>query len=170
MRKMNSCQIDSFDNDNDYTKKLLSQDVDKLNNPKSIIPNKVNTKKIVKDTMNLSDTNHYNKIVINKPKEEKYTNDILSQLSIKLNCAIDENNSTSNVGSSSNYTKEISKEVSVRSNEMRVIIVKRGDSLSKIAKRAYGNYDSYVKIFKANPEIIKNPNKIYVGQKLRIPL
>lgn len=170
LSKMNSCKIDSIANDNDYTKELLSQNVDKLNAPKNIVPNIVNTKKIVKDNIKLSDSNHYNKIVINKPKKEQYTNDRLSQLSIKLNSAIDEDNTTSTIDTSSSYTKEISKEITVRSNEMRIIVVKKGDSLSKIAKRAYGNYDSYIKIFEANPEIIKNPNEIYVGQRLRIPI
>ncbi|RUM69524.1 MAG: hypothetical protein DSZ07_04455 [Sulfurovum sp.] len=52
---------------------------------------------------------------------------------------------------------------------MRIIIVKKGDTLSKIAKKAYGSIDAYPKIFMANPEIIKNPNEIFVGQRLRIP-
>ena len=169
MHKMNSCKVDSVVNDNDYTKELLSQSVDKLTTSKSIVPNLVNRKKIVKDTIKLSDINHYNKIVINKPKEEKYTNDRLSQLSIELNSAIAEDNSTS-IDTSSNYTKAISKEISVRSNEMRIIIVHKGDTLSKIAKRAYDDYDSYIKIFEANPEIIQNPNEIYAGQRLRIPM
>jgi len=164
MQKMNSCKKDSIVSDNDYSKELLSQDVDKLNSSKIVVPNVVNTKKIVKDSVKLSDTDHYNKVVINRPKEEKYTNDILSRLSIELNSAIDEDNITSN------YTQAISKEIAVRSNEMRIIVVKKGDSLSKIAKRAYGSYDSYIKIFEANPEIIKNPNEIFVGQRLRIPI
>jgi len=166
MQKMNSCKKDSVVSDNDYTKELLSQDVDKLNSSKTIVPNIVNTKKIVKDSVKLSDTNHYNKIVINRPKEDKYTNDKLSRLSIELNSAIDEEDNTI----TSNYTQAISKEITVRSNEMRIIVVKKGDSLSKIAKRAYGSYDSYIKIFEANPEIIKNPNEIYAGQRLRIPI
>jgi len=48
--------------------------------------------------------------------------------------------------------------------------VQKGDTLSKIAKRAYDNCDAYIKIFKANPEVIKNPNQIFIGQKLRIPI
>jgi len=166
MQKMNSCKTDITVSDDDYTKELLSQDVDKLNSSKTIVPNIVNTKKIVKDSVKLSDTNHYNKIVINRPKEDKYTNDKLSRLSIELNSAIDEEDNTI----TSNYTQAISKEITVRSNEMRIIVVKKGDSLSKIAKRAYGSYDSYIKIFEANPEIIKNPNEIYAGQRLRIPI
>jgi len=164
MQKMNSCKTDIAVSDDDYTKELLSQDVDKLNSSKTIVPNVVNTKKIVKDSVKLSDTDHYNKVVINRPKDEKYTNDILDRLSIELNSDVDEDNIKSN------YTQAISKEIAVRSNEMRIIVVKKGDSLSKIAKRAYGSYDSYIKIFEANPEIIKNPNEIFVGQRLRIPI
>jgi len=44
-----------------------------------------------------------------------------------------------------------------------------GDSLSKIAKAHYGNAMDYPKIFEANREVIKNPDLIYPGQKIRIP-
>ena len=47
--------------------------------------------------------------------------------------------------------------------------VKEGDTLSKIAKSVYGNANSYEKIFEANKPMLKDPNKIYPGQKLRIP-
>ncbi len=52
---------------------------------------------------------------------------------------------------------------------MKIIVVKRGDNLSKIAQRAYGDPKKYKKILQANPQMLKNPNLIYVGQKLRIP-
>lgn len=45
-----------------------------------------------------------------------------------------------------------------------------GDTLSAIAKRYYGNAAQYPRIFEANREVIKDPNKIFVGQKIRIPL
>lgn len=45
-----------------------------------------------------------------------------------------------------------------------------GDSLSKIAKRYYGNAMDYPKIFEANREVIEDPDKIYPGQKIRIPM
>ncbi len=45
-----------------------------------------------------------------------------------------------------------------------------GDTLGGIAKRYYGNASKYMKIFEANREIISDPNKIYPGQKIRIPL
>jgi nucleoid-associated protein YgaU len=47
--------------------------------------------------------------------------------------------------------------------------VKSGDTLSKIAKTAYGDANAYQKIFDANKPMLKDPNKIYPGQQLRIP-
>ncbi|HHM20931.1 MAG TPA: peptidoglycan-binding protein LysM [Bacteroidetes bacterium] len=47
--------------------------------------------------------------------------------------------------------------------------VKKGDSLSKIAKQFYGSYNKYMKIFEANQPLLKDPDKIYPGQVLRIP-
>jgi nucleoid-associated protein YgaU len=44
-----------------------------------------------------------------------------------------------------------------------------GDTLSKIAKRFYGDAAKYMKIFEANKDQLKDPNTIGVGQKLRIP-
>ena len=44
-----------------------------------------------------------------------------------------------------------------------------GDSLSKIAKTAYGNANAYMKIFEANKPMLSHPDKIYPGQVLRIP-
>ena len=47
--------------------------------------------------------------------------------------------------------------------------VKKGDSLSKIAKAHYGNAMKYMEIFEANKPMLKDPNLIYPGQMLRIP-
>ena len=47
--------------------------------------------------------------------------------------------------------------------------VKSGDSLSKIAKKAYGDASAWKRIFEANSGILKDPNKIFPGQKLKIP-
>ena len=47
--------------------------------------------------------------------------------------------------------------------------VKSGDTLSKIAKEAYGDANAYMKIFEANKPMLSNPDKIYPGQMLRIP-
>jgi LysM repeat protein len=47
--------------------------------------------------------------------------------------------------------------------------VQSGDSLSKIAKRAYDDGNKYMKIFEANKDQLKDPNAIKPGQKLKIP-
>jgi nucleoid-associated protein YgaU len=47
-------------------------------------------------------------------------------------------------------------------------VVVAGDSLSKIAKRFYGDAKQWRKIHAANPEI-KNPDLIHPGQRLKIP-
>ena len=47
--------------------------------------------------------------------------------------------------------------------------VKAGDSLSKIAKEYYGDAMKYPAIFEANKPMLKDPDKIYPGQVLRIP-
>lgn len=45
----------------------------------------------------------------------------------------------------------------------------KGDNLSKISKKFYGDPNKYNKIFEANKEVIKDANLIYPGQKIRIP-
>ena len=44
-----------------------------------------------------------------------------------------------------------------------------GDTLSAIAKKYYGDANRYMAIFEANKPMLSHPDKIYVGQKLRIP-
>ena len=47
--------------------------------------------------------------------------------------------------------------------------VKGGDNLSKISKQFYGDPNEYMRIFYANRETLKDPDRIQVGQKLVIP-
>lgn len=47
--------------------------------------------------------------------------------------------------------------------------VERGDTLSKIAQEHYGSANKYQEIFEANKPMLKDPDKIYPGQVLRIP-
>lgn len=51
----------------------------------------------------------------------------------------------------------------------RFVTVEPGDTLSAISKRVYGDANQYQKIFEANRPMLKDPNKIYPGQSLRIP-
>jgi nucleoid-associated protein YgaU len=51
----------------------------------------------------------------------------------------------------------------------QVYTVQSGDSLSKIAKRFYGDANQYQKIFQANSDQLSDPDKIQVGQQLKLP-
>jgi nucleoid-associated protein YgaU len=45
----------------------------------------------------------------------------------------------------------------------------KGETLWKIAEQYYGDGNLYPKIFDANRDVLKDPNRINIGQKLRIP-
>jgi nucleoid-associated protein YgaU len=47
--------------------------------------------------------------------------------------------------------------------------VQKGDTLSKISKQFYGDAGQYMKIFSANRDQLSDPDKIQVGQVLKIP-
>jgi nucleoid-associated protein YgaU len=48
-------------------------------------------------------------------------------------------------------------------------VVKSGDTLSKIAKKLYGDANRWQEIFEANKEQIENPSLIRPGWELLIP-
>jgi len=50
-----------------------------------------------------------------------------------------------------------------------IYMVQSGDSLSKIAKRMYGDSLQWKKIYEANKDVVKDPNLIQPGWKLKIP-
>lgn len=58
--------------------------------------------------------------------------------------------------------------IDVKPGGEEIYEIKPGDSLSKIAKNYPGM--TWQKIYDANKEIIKDPNKIFPGQKIKIPL
>jgi 2',3'-cyclic-nucleotide 2'-phosphodiesterase (5'-nucleotidase family) len=47
--------------------------------------------------------------------------------------------------------------------------VKKGDSLSRIAKKELGSYDRYQEIYNSNRNVLKDPNVLAVGSQLVIP-
>jgi nucleoid-associated protein YgaU len=51
----------------------------------------------------------------------------------------------------------------------RTYTVKKGDSLSKIAREFYGDAGKWKKIHAANSDKIPNPDLIHPGQQLTIP-
>ena len=140
MTKLKQQESKNMSDDN-YAKKLISES------------NK-------EDRIDLKPIKHNNKVVIINNNDKKRGN--LSLLNDEILNSLESKKEKQ-------YTKSISKELKVRSDAMRIIIVKKGDTLSDIAHKAYGNVSDYKKIYEANPEVIKNEDKIFTGQKIRIP-
>ncbi|HYC92909.1 MAG TPA: LysM peptidoglycan-binding domain-containing protein [Thermoanaerobaculia bacterium] len=55
-------------------------------------------------------------------------------------------------------------------SEQRTHDIVSGDTLSALAKRYYGDASKYNRIFEANRDQLSDPDKIKVGQKLKIPV
>lgn len=53
--------------------------------------------------------------------------------------------------------------------QARTYTVQKGDSLSKIALREYGDAQEWRRIYEANRDLIKDPDLIQPGWSLRIP-
>ncbi len=51
----------------------------------------------------------------------------------------------------------------------RIYEVVAGDNLSKIARKFYGDPNQYRRIFDANRDQLSDPDKVKVGQQLKIP-
>lgn len=51
----------------------------------------------------------------------------------------------------------------------RTYVVKKGDTLSEIAQKFYGDPNKWKRIYDANKSRIKDPKKLQVGTKLVIP-
>jgi nucleoid-associated protein YgaU len=51
----------------------------------------------------------------------------------------------------------------------KTYVVVAGDSLSKIAKREYGDANKWRAIYEANKDVINDPDLIYPGQELKVP-
>ncbi len=57
-----------------------------------------------------------------------------------------------------------------KKQKVEIYEIQEGDTLWAIAQKFYGNGNKYKKIFEDNKEVIKDPDKIYPGQKIRIVL
>lgn len=108
----------------------------------------------------------FNKVIVN---QNSGGDDELAQLSSEID-AILQSDDVKKETKSLKYGKELNQEIQSRASELRFIVVKEGDTLSSLAYKAYGRASGFRKIYAANPDLVKNPNRIYVGMKLRVPV
>lgn len=158
--------------DTELMSELSGTDTDSVNDEDQKLEDALNNiNETTKDTSIKNDdkaVDTYNKVKVSGNTGD----DELSKLSSQISNLISDkttSDQTNNSKEEETYTKSLKEEVVTRKNEMRIIVVRKGDTLGKIAKRAYGNVMEYRKIYKANPDILKRPDRIYIGQKLRIP-
>jgi LysM repeat protein len=154
---------DEQDNNSDYTNLISTLTEATIDDDEELFETKEADEQVEAKNSN-ERVDHYNKVVVDN---SMYSEDNLDALSKKIGSIVDD--MSAHQSSATSYTQNISKEIETRADEMRVIVVKRGDTLSKIALRAYGRVSDYHKLVEANRDLIKNPNHIFVGQKLRIP-
>lgn len=55
-----------------------------------------------------------------------------------------------------------------KTDKVKIYVVKKGDYLKKIAQTLFGKESEWKKIYEWNKDIIKNPDQIQIGQKLKI--
>ena len=175
MAQMNSASSKTKDiqtDDKDFISSLVKAEVDRLDNVQddtNLEMTKEEQSKEAGDNLSEKDMQRFNKVVVTK-KKNTLELDALSRMSMLINDEIEKDfKEDFKKQKKTKYTQSIAKEIKTREKEMKFITVKSGDTLSKIALKAYGRVSAYKKIIKANPELIKNNRLIYPGQKLRIP-
>lgn len=156
-----STQVVSATQENKLIAELSASEMDSVSTDLIKDLENINIDKDAKMDTNKKQVDVYNKVNV----QNVSGSDILSQLSEQINEIMQEGNSKNKAVT---YTNSLKSEVGVRKNEMRIIVVQKGDTLGKLAERAYGNVMEYKKIYRANPELTQ-PDHIYIGQKLRIP-
>ncbi len=114
-------------------------------------------------------TDHFNKVSVDAPEHTKNQSVLVEDSLDGFADALIREVMHEEDGSDAQYLALLDKEVETRINEMRTIVVVKGDTLWDIAARAYDDGRLYSKIYKANPHI-KSADEIYAGMILRVPI
>ncbi len=124
---------------------------------------------------NLTSTNPRPKENIVKSSTAKSNDSLANSLFIDLqnqiNSLLEPKKLEPKTQKTDNYKEALKKESKVRTNAMRSITVRKGETLWSIAVRAYGNGSFYKKIIEANPHITKDGKVVLsIGQIIRVPI
>jgi nucleoid-associated protein YgaU len=119
--------------------------------------------------------NYYNKVDVSKAREDKIVQQSQS-LAFKIQALIAEQKASGTEANSAlisklekTYIASLKPAAGERKNQSRTIRVRRGDTLWRIAVRAYGSGFDYPRIYAANPHLT-SPDVITTGEILRVPL
>lgn len=61
-------------------------------------------------------------------------------------------------------------EVSSLSKDYQYYVIEKNDTLQKISQKFYGTTKKWIFLYKENQDVLKGPDKIYPGKKIRIPV
>lgn len=67
-------------------------------------------------------------------------------------------------------TPEIAEPEAITGPSFEKYTVQKNDTLQKISQKFYGTTKKWAKVYEANKDVLKGPNKIYPGQVINIPL
>ncbi len=117
---------------------------------------------IKKKTSNRPDKfDYYNKVPAGKSKTKGLQENIKQLYSKTIN---------KKIALKKSYANSLDSESAVRQDEMRTVVMKKGDTLWALAERAYGDGSLYPKIIAANPHIsIATVRRLTSGTKIRVP-
>jgi nucleoid-associated protein YgaU len=88
----------------------------------------------------------------------------------KTEYQLDANRLWDNIKTHQGWENEIVADIRAeRTDIFGLVTVASGDTLSKLAKTYLGDTNRYMEIFKANGDLLTNPDQIKVGQQLKIP-
>jgi len=105
--------------------------------------------------------------ILNDLDVDSVEDEIIENDNAKMSMAMENLISSSAMTDNSLYTKALSQEINPL--KIRVITVKKGDTLASLSEKYYGNSMAYSRIITANKSLNKKSSTIYVGQTLNLP-
>jgi len=138
----------------------LKQESKKINDLAEALLSGIEESSIPMTSTKIKKVDTFNKVVIEADAEIKQT----TNKENKITSIVNDSKKEKNI-----YTQALKVEAKTREDEMQFVVVQEGDTLFYIAKRIYGDAMKYPIIFEANPDILNDPARISIGQKLRVP-
>jgi nucleoid-associated protein YgaU len=109
-----------------------------------------------------------NKVGMKDPDVKEETGKL--KIKGKTEYQLDVNRLWDNIKTHQGWENEIVADIRAEQTDIfGVVTVASGDTLSKLAKTYLGDTNRYMEIFKANGDLLTNPDQIRVGQQLKIP-
>jgi nucleoid-associated protein YgaU len=122
---------------------------------------------VVADAPSQQATNHFWDAV--KTIDPNYSKDLNAQITVRAPQAAAQPQSAPQTPPPPIHAATATGEQAIPAGATQSYTVQKGDTLSKIARQFYGNANDYMRIFDANRDQLKDPDKIQVGQVLKIP-